>query len=359
CSGKVYFAGKPHVFRGAIDAEPGELPELHVAVPRRGMTPLPLDLVFGDDHRIDGTLGDGISETVSATGWRNTWNKTLDPLSDILAGYFTALLEPDASDGGIGDPNVPQGTGFFSLTNVASGVATWSGKTADGSLVKRSSFIGPDGEFGCWAPLYGNLGSLQGSGMIDGTTRLISGATVWTKLPPIKPGREYPDGFEVTLHPMGGPYSPTILEDTVATQFSADTPNAAITFSEGGLAESETDPNVEGTIFKGTKGMVLTVPLPTKDPDTNPNPGKVKLRLIAKTGLFSGTFGLSDPNPSGAVKPIGRTGSFSGILVPSIGSFAGGYFKLPQLPDPDAEPATTLKTSPILSGKVEVLPIVP
>ncbi|MCB1086833.1 MAG: hypothetical protein KDM63_07295, partial [Verrucomicrobiae bacterium] len=72
-----------------------------------------------------------------------------------------------------------------------------------------------------------------------------------------------------------------------------------------------------------------------------------------KTGLVSLQTLLNDENPSSPGKFLTRKLIYQILLVPGLpdGRLGGGCFLLPQLPDPDADPPTTLKTSPIRSGK--------
>lgn len=352
CSGRISLPGRSFSFKGALDTSTQEplLAELHVQVPNGKTKSLRLDLALGTDDRFAGTLQDETGTTTHVGGWRNVWSSKA-PLGSPQLGYFTSRLEPDELTGGIGDPGVPQGIGRMTLTTKSVGTVTWQSKLADGVAVTRSSILGPDGEAGFWAPLYSNRGSLLGEGAIaidDGT---VSGDVIWKKPDDIKPGRLYPSAFEAELHPVGGPYSTDILGAAVLAKFGGDSPNAVIAFAGANL-DPDNAPNVGATLVKGTKAVTFTVV-------KTPNPAGVRCSLNMSTGVFTGSFTLKDPDPVTG-KTLTRTSSFEGVVTPRDENvFGTGYFLLAQMPDPDAEPPTTSKTSRILSGVVSLAPPAP
>lgn len=85
------------------------------------------------------------------------------------------------------------------------------------------------------------------------------------------------------------------------------------------------------------------------------SPYQMKLDLYAPSGFFTGSFVLEDPDPLDESRTIQRKVTFRGMTVPGL-NMAEGYFLLPQLPDPLADPPTTLNTSPIYSGKMTLVP---
>jgi hypothetical protein len=66
--------------------------------------------------------------------------------------------------------------------------------------------------------------------------------------------------------------------------------------------------------------------------------------------MLRGTFRLQDTNPLASGETVSREVSYSGILIPVLG-IGVGHFQLPQLPEA-GPPATTIKTSPVLSGQM-------
>jgi hypothetical protein len=85
------------------------------------------------------------------------------------------------------------------------------------------------------------------------------------------------------------------------------------------------------------------------------NPQAVKMKLDVKTGLFSGSFSISAPDPLDLTEPFAmlrRSPTYAGLLVTHPELTAGtGYFLLNELPDATGEKLTT---TPIQSGKMEL-----
>lgn len=88
------------------------------------------------------------------------------------------------------------------------------------------------------------------------------------------------------------------------------------------------------------------------------NPLQTRLSFYAPTGFFTGQFTLRDEDPANSARILTRTVQYRGMLLPELGVGAG-YFLLPSLPDPSAEPPTTLNSSPIVSGSVWIEPMAP
>ena len=72
-------------------------------------------------------------------------------------------------------------------------------------------------------------------------------------------------------------------------------------------------------------------------PSVPANAQNIKLRLNITSGLYSGSFVLRDPPPGGSGKDIVRTIPYSGAIL-SQQQIAEGYFLVPGLPDPQADP---------------------
>ncbi|GEP46309.1 hypothetical protein [Brevifollis gellanilyticus] len=85
------------------------------------------------------------------------------------------------------------------------------------------------------------------------------------------------------------------------------------------------------------------------------NPTSARLDVYAPTGLFTGQFTLKDPDPRNRARSIFRKVNYRGILLPDH-HLGAGNFLLPTLPDPNAQPPTTLATSPIVSGDIQIVP---
>lgn len=112
---------------------------------------------------------------------------------------------------------------------------------------------------------------------------------------------------------------------------------ASIAFSKGGIESAAQWANLAQT-FRINKTNTTTFATTTTG-----NPCNVKMSPTSSTGLFSGSFVLSD-SVSGKVVP--RTVNYAGILL-SHRNLGLGYFLLPGL-----TPSTA--TSPVLGGRVTV-----
>ena len=113
--------------------------------------------------------------------------------------------------------------------------------------------------------------------------------------------------------------------------------------------------DLNATTFRITNLNTLVMPV-----GAVANPAALTFALNAATGALSGTFTLAkDPDPTDHVLPIAllsRKVAFAGVIVPRVSINKGvGYFLMPKLPE-DGPPKTTLLTSDILSGSVELGP---
>ncbi len=358
-SGRLMFAGRTYPVRGALETALGGVPKVMTTASRRGLPDLSVDIELRDDDTVFGAILNEALDFVTGDGWRLVWHKRSNPVTDPFAAYFTALLPPDAVDGGLGDPGVPQGVGYTTLRTLANGRVNWRGRQSDGAHVSRSLLLGPEGGLLLWAPLYRNGGSLRGAVTIDPGDGSVSGDLAWTKFPETqRPGRNYPDGFESGLDVVGGPYSPDLLAGSIGTTLLDQDPNVLIDFESGGLEDASLDPDVEAGLVQGRLFPLLRIPRSNGDPLDDPNPAKAAIRLAVPSGIFSGSMLLLDTDP-GTGKPLPRRVPCFGVVTPGSPVFGGGAFLLPQLPDPDAAPPTTIRTSPILSGDIEWAPMDP
>lgn len=91
---------------------------------------------------------------------------------------------------------------------------------------------------------------------------------------------------------------------------------------------------------------------------------RTTLSITAATGMFKGSFVLTDLNPftkNGIPQSLTRTVSFEGLIVPYRGidanspqgkrAYGSGFFVMPQMPTSVNE---TLSNSPILGGRVTI-----
>ncbi len=279
-------------FRGTFDSRGRAM----VTIPRAGQAALQLDLTLGltglQANRLGGTLSDGTSTTVLATR-RNVWQARTNPASQY-AGYHTLGLEPAA------DPALPQGWGYASLTANTAGMATFSGRLADGTPWTWSAALWPDGQIPVHLALYaGRRGVLSGLANIDAMTpeRPLSGDWLWVR--PSGGGRIYPAGFSTRLTVQGGLYvAPAAGVRIIGLAGGND--NAR--FTAGGAGSTVLTVTAQNTAIIPAGGVLRSMAI-------NPSRG-----LILGTVVF--------PNPN-------RTAQFLGVLLGGSLNQGRGYSLMP------------------------------
>lgn len=177
--------------------------------------------------------------------------------------------------------------------------------------------------------LYKNLGSIHGWHDLDDVTDTSSASLSWWKAP-VAGSRSYASGIpEHSLIGAGALYTaPVSGEMLFGIGIAPD--NASLTFTEGGLAM----PFVQ-TFTLGAKNVITL-------PQGSANPHQIKLGMDLKTGIVTGTGAAMDINMLNPAQNRQRPGTLSALLIPQREE-AVGHFLLP---------TSTIKTSPILSGKV-------
>jgi uncharacterized repeat protein (TIGR03803 family) len=294
----------------------------------------PMALVFDEDAVLAADAGlhgitqhEGIAPMPGAPfeAWRNTWSNA-NPIPLLNQGKYTAVMEGTQG----GDPAYPQGYGYLTLAITKTGGATIAGKAADGSGITFGTFIRPEGELVLHQMLYKNTGSLQGVMFVDNNPDWSSVDTMnapfdWYKVPQALSvaDRTYKGGLplhNVTLR--GGKYTPeSHVFAFLGLETGSTTENAALRFSEGGLASFTQNINVKTpntvTVPANARGLNLTI-----------TPG---------TGVFTGSFN------EGATKV-----SFEGVLV-RLDTTAHQEGRGFTLVSQDTNPK-----GPVLSGKVRL-----
>lgn len=262
------------------------------------------------------------------------------------AGLYTIALNPEL-DGELEE--FPQGHGYLTATVSKTGIMTWKGKLADGTAISGSNPLTTEESWYNWVyvPVYQVLYRTKGS--IDGWMRLshayqaaqnvwIDGAFGWVKhAQPGSKERLYKDGIVYSCFFVGSKYYPP-AKNRLVGDLPQTEDNLQCRFTSFGLA--------------ATISQSLTLPLSHKisvKTQTNTAPLK-SLTITPGTGVFKGTFVLKDPDPTAPSRQLTRTVNFEGVLNHE-GGF--GFFLLPDLPT-EGPPKTTLSTSPILSGCVEI-----
>jgi len=368
----------------------------------------------------DASIISGVNN-VAFKGWRNNWAATavsgVSAKADAYSGNYTfgiSLPGNQSTNPLIGNPLVPQGSGYGSFVVATAGTFTLVGRTPDGESLTGAQWIGPNGEFFIFQPLYttATKGSILGELRIEANTPSADN-DIFGDLTHVRPpngaaltsARAYRSGFGTTQMVTTVPPIPAVVPTTVTTPVAliavggryippvAATPsnpnptvflgipaalsssarNAELIFSEDGLLPSRTsvfpvpynqdivasrNPNIPITIAARS---VVTVPTATSSPA---NPALTTLTPVPATGLFSGKFTLSDSiaRPPLAPLVIPRSVSYQGLVVRErvsakgevpriVQTYGTGYFLVNQLP-PTA--TASAASTPSISGSVSL-----
>lgn len=339
CSGRITLGGSSYGFSSRLDTFFGLDPQFTIVIPRGGNPALQIDLTLQSaTQTLGGTVNVG-GPPASISGWRQAWNAASNPAS-VLAGYYSLGLDIQGLD--IGEPGVPQGTGFMSCTVGQDGRLTFAGKMADGAAVTTSTFLGSAGQALIYQPLYANTGSVlgvisltpdAGDAFLDNT---FSGSVSWLRKPQPLSTRLYQAGFGPLNLAAHGKYLAADSKSLILG-LPAGGSSAQLLFASGGVEASATNPDVGA--FTYTSGFAVVMPAP----GSPQNPAKATLSIEKSTGLVGGRFILSDGGGT-----VIRNVRFEGMIIrPAAGTRkAFGFFTLPQLPNP--------ATGAILSGQVVI-----
>ncbi len=294
--------------------------------------------------------GDSITMSYGGEGrmWKNNWSAT-NPVVP-LAGLYTFGLTPNAETS-----DAITGEGFGSLTLSAPGVAALAGQLADGSSFVSSCPLSSTGEVLLYQPLYVEPGGVHAQlqltpAAVTGGLNLLTGDGVWAKDPQTAKTRNFQDGFlplfgnSVMLTAHGSTYLPPLPGGIVLGLPTAGPSgyNALLSFTVPPLVVGSS-PDVR---LRVSSPGAVTMPAP----GSIDNPARAQLAITATNGMFAGSCTF-DATVSGAA----RSTPFKGALISSEG-VGVGYFLLPKLPDPSANPPTTAQTSPLVSAIIEFKP---
>lgn len=321
-SGSVTLGGKSHSFSGGVLEVPmaGD-PSGSVVIKSAGLT-----LSFTIDLMDRVMLGSLDNDSIAVPIPTEAWPHVLPGSTSTTA--CTALIEiaPGQTSDPVGSPGYPQGYGFLTLSVTKSGSITWGGRLADGSAITGGGSHCFDGRLPLHLMLHGNTGSAQGWSRIVGNN--LDGFLNWTKnnQGPKSTSRSYKEGFDShELRIVGDVYTAP-PKDEIVIGLPAD---CILSFFDG---------------FIGGFGFSQAVQLTTANKaQITSTTNKVKVTSLAPaTGLFAGSFSITDPIGSAA-----RPGTFSGVFVRRL-SRGYGHYLLPERPVSGQSPSKT----PILSGTV-------
>lgn len=329
-TGKLFHANTSYPLGGRWVSSAAADPIYTATLTRKNDVPLVLTLLLDrTTGQVTGTLAEGLlTATVEGEALASWASVPAADLKAFAASYYHLTLQPSTGDAG--DINKPQGSGYLRLKGATSGVLSGTGKLPDGTTI-TVSVQARDPRIIVYLPLYAGKGSLWGrmaTTAINTTvigTPAFAGSLDWRKFTAISAtDRTYAAPFTVTLQNTGYLYKAPAAGLNVLG--GPDAPeNANLDFSEAAISSVAQAAQLN-QLFRLNASSVAVLNSPA-------NPTGVKLNIDKTTGLFSGSFLLTD----GLVK---RTVNYSGILADEEGH---GYFLLPGIPT---------ATSPILSGKV-------
>lgn len=353
-SGKVLLAGTTLPFKGVLSASLASVESTATAVIKRpkltdllvSFTVDPANQRLKTAQLDDGTFGSAFA------AWRNLWALPEGAALQAFVGQFNTALRTPAADSAVH----PQGAGFASFKVAANGRLTVSGMLPDATAFTCATYVGPLGEILVYRNLYSSKGSISGhmtasagsAGAVPAFSDSgLAGTLQWSR--PAQNSRTYRNGFgPIDLTPAGGRYlapdkftPPMELVDG-----GPGTTNAALAFSEGGIADTVNNPGILVRVQAGGKVEL---------PPAAANPQATKLTVTSSTGATSGSFRLLDQNPAVPGTNVTRTSSFRGLLVREGGVMKSfGYFLLAKRPAAMSTEKPT--TTDVLSGLMTLTP---
>ncbi len=308
-SGTLTSGAAAHSFKGVLNTT-GVNGDATAVVPIKRTRPLPdLSLTLtldADTGSLSGSVKSG-ANNAGVTAWRTG----ADPL---LTGAYNLALTANAA------PDLPQGTGYMTVTISTKGAVTIKGGLADGTAFTGGGALGAGGRLPCHQMLYNKTGSIQGWVRITGTTIASTVPLDWLKNPQASFSPSYTDGFLLHLAAEGGRYVMPAAGFPVLGLPSA----LELVFNRGGAGGDFSQP-----VTLATKNLLVL-------PEGAVN--AVTAKLNAATGVLTGSFTL--PGAAPAEKP--RKAIFAGALIPGR-SEGAGYFLLPE---------SSVKNAAVLSGQI-------
>lgn len=342
-----------HPIAGLLDTS-GANPTATVTIVRTGgKSTLTLNFTLNlGTNLVSGTVTDATPTTAALTGWRNVWKNTnpgINPASLYDGRHNVMAAIPATLEGDIAHPAIPQGDNYFSVVVDLAGKATVSGKAADGTVIATTAQIGPNGEVLVYQAMYATtaLGSFMGMLDIDtNTAQTVIGDASWNKPAQVATATNlYRNGFGqvIDLEVAGGLYTAPPTGTIIMAADPGQMTNAGMTFFDvTGLTASPTatnNPNLAAFRLNSLATFVKPVP----------NPDAHTLTFVTSTGLFSGSFKLTD------TASAARTVPYWGMVIPDtttpslIDGIGAGYFIL--------KPFTTTPTAAQKSGRVTIIPV--
>lgn len=255
---------------------------------RKGSTPIALDLRVSGETNSEQLLGD-LTENglllANVTADRVIYSGAKNPVPPLVAtpanliGRYTIVLPPKTpAQQGMSAATFPQGFGVGTVDVLKTGVAKVTGTLADGSAF---SFSSPLVTGNVW-PVHATAGKSSDGSLnglvtfrdVEATSDLDATSMKWIKLQNLK-SPSYRNGW-----PQG------ILVDLIGSKYVRTKGTPAIPW----LGSSTADLDVEGAGLASAKQAVLTIDAKGKITVGTSNLLKLKLKLNAKTGIYTGSF---------------------------------------------------------------------
>lgn len=316
-SGSVRLGTQTNSFRGMMDITSSGSGNFTVNIPRKNATPL---LLSGSvvNSTLNATL------TVGSENWNLTGFRQIAPTTSQVQRLHTKITLPEDD---LDSDLLPEGDGFFAIDLQATGVARLAGVLPDGTTVTSTlPYL-----YGGRLAFQQNLrtgGSLLGAATISflglPSRSSLSGNINWSRndsKTTFSPQSFEPHDFPWTGRRYVTPDFNTYLPmDLVSGQDQVD-------LALFGSEVDESNPAPEITLIWNGKNR-FAVPQ---------NPHAFKISLNLKTGIFSGTFQVTNDD-------VSRRGQFRGLWIPLTGG--RGFFLLPQLDNSKVQASGAVELNP-------------
>lgn len=294
-TGKLTDATGVHPFYGVLGGSDPIVRTGSVLLPAQTLT----FTLNGGSGAFAGSVAAG-GDTASMAGWRKTAQTV------VRSGRYSMAINPASST---------NGSGYALFVVDAAGNLTFTGRVADetATAYTASCFMGPNGEYGFFQPLYGGAGSLQGRMQVaQGVSpqhedNFLTGSLNLARI--VSPA--------TTANPAvytvdGGRYVAPAKGKIVMNLLPVGN-NLSVAFTGADIAGGAQSPD----------GLFTLLPPATVIPPS-PNDTETGLEFKTATGEFDGLFKLTDAG-------VERTALFFGVAIRPAGSatmIGKGFFDI-------------------------------
>jgi hypothetical protein len=289
-TGKLTNFGAPYSFKGNISAQPDDWPSGNVEIERFDNLPFVLSVFVNPDPSGSESLGLVFSiNDDQGYSLYGAWAGQSSPPPPDQIGQTNMIIPAEV---GANPSERPQGTGFGVMKVARKGAVRWIGRSGDNQPFSVGAKYNASRSVNVFARV-----SRSSSERIYGTLRSEGQSWLqWYK--PERPSGAYSSGFISNLQPVASRFEPY---GSAETMFDTAT---------------EVAPTLEFKAYDHSGAVVASQSLqPGEKLDSGKEtPGRVKLKINRKTGLFAGEISKSTTNPkrekvSGIILPNARMGS--------------------------------------------------